>query len=90
MYFSIDFEKDISLVKEGYELIYKVKFSKEDVLMFSQVTGDDNLIHTDIEYAKNTIFKQPIAFGISYKTSEFNIFIIVIFKIFFIILSGLV
>lgn len=63
MYFSIDFEKDISLVKEGYELIYKVKFSKEDVLMFSQVTGDDNLIHTDIEYAKNTIFKQPIVHG---------------------------
>lgn len=63
MYFSLEFQNDIPKTQEGYELIYKIKFLREDVLMFSEITGDKNPIHTELEYAKNTIFKQPIVHG---------------------------
>ncbi len=63
MYFSLESQNDIPKTKKGYELIYKIKFSMEDVVMFSKITGDKNPIHTELEYAKNTIFKQPIVHG---------------------------
>ncbi len=63
MYFSLESQNDIPKTKKGYELIYKIKFSMEDVMMFSKITGDKNPIHTELEYAKNTIFKQPIVHG---------------------------
>lgn len=48
---------------EGYSRLYKFKFSQEDVDLFAEVTGDNNPIHLDSKYAKNTIFKNPIVHG---------------------------
>lgn len=48
---------------EGYSQLYKFKFSQADVDLFAEVTGDNNPIHLDNEYAKNTIFKNPIVHG---------------------------
>ena len=63
MYFSLEFQNDIPFTKKGYELVYKIKFSQEDVIKYSEITGDKNPIHTELEYAKNTIFKRPIVHG---------------------------
>ncbi len=38
-------------------------FSKEDVLSFVDLSGDDNPIHTDEDFAASTVFKQPIVHG---------------------------
>jgi 3-hydroxybutyryl-CoA dehydratase len=38
-------------------------FSKEEVLLFSNLCGDKNPIHYDEEFCKHTIFKKPIIFG---------------------------
>lgn len=38
-------------------------FSSEEVLLFSKLSMDTNEVHTDEEYAKNTIFKQRIVHG---------------------------
>lgn len=48
---------------EGYSQLYKFKFSQADVDLFAEVTGDNNPIHLDSEYAKNTIFENPIVHG---------------------------
>ncbi|MCM3584189.1 MaoC family dehydratase N-terminal domain-containing protein [Mesobacillus maritimus] len=37
--------------------------TETDLVMFSALTGDYYPLHTDIEYAKNTPFKQRIAHG---------------------------
>ena len=47
----------------GYKLIEEFSFSQEDVNIFSQISDDSNPIHLDKEYAKNTIFKNPIIHG---------------------------
>lgn len=39
------------------------KFSKEEVLQFSKLSGDKNPLHWDEEFCKNTIFKSPICHG---------------------------
>lgn len=39
------------------------QFTQADVVKFSKVSGDDNPIHLDEEYAKSTIFKKPIVHG---------------------------
>lgn len=36
----------------------------EDIKNFSQLSGDENPVHLDAEYAKNTIFKDIIAHGL--------------------------
>ena len=38
--------------------------SEADVQGFADVTGDDNPIHLDPEYAKNTRFGEPIVHGV--------------------------
>jgi 3-hydroxybutyryl-CoA dehydratase len=38
-------------------------FTKEDVLLFANLSGDLNPLHTNEEFAKNTIFKMPICHG---------------------------
>jgi acyl dehydratase len=42
---------------------HEFNFSQAEVVKFAEVTGDHNPIHLDAEYAKNTVFKQPIMHG---------------------------
>ncbi|MCU0443829.1 MAG: MaoC family dehydratase [Microscillaceae bacterium] len=42
---------------------HSFKFSQAEVVQFAQVTGDNNPIHLDTEYAQTTAFKQPIMHG---------------------------
>lgn len=39
-------------------------YSFEDVVQFSEISGDKNPIHLDEKYASNGIFKRPIVHGI--------------------------
>jgi len=41
----------------------KHKITKEDIDKFVELTGDDNKLHINAEYAKNTSFKIPVAHG---------------------------
>lgn len=40
------------------------QFSMDDIQKFADITGDDNPVHLDEEYAKNTRFKGRIVHGI--------------------------
>ena len=42
---------------------HKFQFSQEEVNRFAEVTGDQNPVHTDAEYAAKTMFKRPIMHG---------------------------
>lgn len=48
-------------VGDSYTL--KKTITNNDVVMFAEVTGDENPLHLDDEYAKGTIFGQRIAHG---------------------------
>ncbi|MCU0393713.1 MAG: dehydrogenase, partial [Thermoflexibacter sp.] len=43
---------------------HSFSFSQEQVNLFIQVSGDDNPLHWDTEYAAQTIFKKPIIHGL--------------------------
>ena len=47
----------------GMEASLARTVSVADILAFSEVTGDKNLVHLDPEFAAKTIFKGPIAHG---------------------------
>lgn len=53
--------------KKGIVIGQKYSFSKqvtnEDVIKFADVTGDQNPLHLDDEYAKTTMFGERIAHG---------------------------
>lgn len=38
-------------------------FTQDDVINFSEISGDKNPIHLDLEFAKKTVFKRPIIHG---------------------------
>lgn len=48
----------------GDSFTYDRFLSAEDVRTFARVTGDDNPIHVDEEYAKETRFGKPIVHGV--------------------------
>jgi 3-oxoacyl-[acyl-carrier protein] reductase len=39
------------------------QLTQEDIKRFVELTGDDNRLHTDTEYASKTSFKKPVAHG---------------------------
>ena len=39
------------------------QFTQENVIQFAKVTGDNNPLHLDAEYASHTRFKRPIIHG---------------------------
>ena len=47
----------------GDTFIYRYQFSQADVCTFAELTGDDNPLHLDAEYAATTPFKRPIMHG---------------------------
>lgn len=47
--------------KDEYHLTFS--YSQEQVNKFAEVTGDDNPLHLDEEYAATTMFKRPIMHG---------------------------
>ena len=51
-------EIEVGMVKE---LTHKL--TQEDIKRFVELTGDDNRLHTDLEYASKTSFKKPVAHG---------------------------
>jgi 3-hydroxybutyryl-CoA dehydratase len=51
-------------MKLGDSVTREKIITEEDVLTFAKITGDNNPIHIDEEYAKNSIFKGRIAHGI--------------------------
>ncbi|MDR0969615.1 MAG: MaoC family dehydratase [Lentimicrobiaceae bacterium] len=50
-------------LKQGDKYTEKVRFTQENVNIFAQITGDNNPIHLDAEYAAKTAFKKPIVHG---------------------------
>lgn len=47
----------------GDKYIHKFEFTQDQVQGFADVTGDNNPVHLDAEYAATTMFKRPIVHG---------------------------
>lgn len=50
-------------LKVGDKAQFTKKITEEDVVLFARISGDDNPVHLDEEYARGTMFKQRIAHG---------------------------
>lgn len=50
-------------LKIGDKTQFTKSITEEEVILFAKISGDDNPIHLNEEYAKNSIFKQKIAHG---------------------------
>ncbi len=50
-------------LKTNQQATYEKTVSEEDINLFSKITGDNNPVHIDEEFAKRTIFKKRIAHG---------------------------
>ncbi len=51
------------MLKIGDKYSYEFSYTQEEVELFAKVTGDNNPIHIDAEFAKNTPFGRPIMHG---------------------------
>ena len=54
----------IEKIKVGQSAEFLKLISEEDIKQFARLTGDNNPIHLDDEYAKKTMFKKRIAHGL--------------------------
>ena len=54
----------IEKIKVGQSAEFLKLISEEDIKQFARLTGDNNPIHLDDEYAKKTMFKKKIAHGL--------------------------
>ena len=50
-------------IKAGMVKELTHQLTQEDIKRFVELTGDDNRLHTDTEYASKTSFKKPVAHG---------------------------
>lgn len=50
-------------MKKDDVFTYEFQFSQKDVEEFARVTGDNNPVHLNADYASKTIFKRPIMHG---------------------------
>jgi len=55
--------KKFESIKVGDKAELTHKITKSDVEKFVDLTGDDNKLHVDKEYASKTTFKKPVAHG---------------------------
>ena len=53
----------ISELRVGMTASFSKIVSEQDVIAFAKVSGDDNPVHLDEDYASRTIFKSRIAHG---------------------------
>ena len=51
-------------LREGMSAEYKKFVTQRDIELFAELSGDDNPIHLDEDYAKKTIFKRRVAHGL--------------------------
>ena len=51
------------MLKVGDKYEYEFSYTQQDVELFARVTGDNNPIHIDAEFAKTTPFGRPIIHG---------------------------
>jgi 3-hydroxybutyryl-CoA dehydratase len=51
-------------LKIGMKESFLKKITKEDIINFSNMTGDKNPLHLDEEFAKTTSYKRPVVFGL--------------------------
>ncbi|CAM9357428.1 MaoC family dehydratase [Acinetobacter bereziniae] len=63
MLFNFEKSNNLSNSTVGYQCVYKFQFTEADVIKFAEVTGDNNPVHLDKNYAEATIFKKPIVHG---------------------------
>ncbi|GAB4145650.1 MAG: MaoC family dehydratase [Bacteroidia bacterium] len=50
-------------IEAGTVYKHAFRFTQKDVEDFARVTGDNNPVHLDAEYASKTMFKRPIMHG---------------------------
>ncbi len=49
--------------KVGQKVVFEKIFSLDEVIAYAKLTGDDNPVHIDAEYAKNSRFGDNIVHG---------------------------
>jgi len=59
------------MIKVNDTYVYDVCFNQSNVDIFAQITGDNNPIHLDADFAAKTIFGRPIVHGF-YSASVFS------------------
>jgi len=55
--------ENIKYLKIGDKAQFSKSITDEEIRLFAKISGDDNPIHLNEEYAKESIFKQRIAHG---------------------------
>lgn len=51
------------MIELNTEYRHPFSFSQEDVILFTKVSGDNNPLHLDADFAATTHFKRPIIHG---------------------------
>src|SRR5574337_94809 len=55
--------KQTRMIEAGNSFTHAFRFTQKDVENFAVVTGDNNPVHINADYAAKTMFKRPIMHG---------------------------